>query len=97
MIRISLSYFYTVATHIEPLDRITPGDTVGEHLVTLFIAELSISQLLENSVFAREIKTSRQSANNLSEYIKTIRIYPFDKGLTDPRCNFRYHSETIIN
>ena len=72
MIRISLAYIYNFATWIEPLANVKAGEKVSDRWFDLLVAQNAVEGLLNSSVFAREIRTSRTAANALITNIKSL-------------------------
>jgi len=87
MIRISLAYVGTFTTQIEAVRSIKVGEKVSDHWFTLLIAHSAIDNFINKSVFAAEIRTSRQSAtdfsNLLNQYTTVDQVnagHTFDQG-----------------
>jgi hypothetical protein len=70
MIRISLAYIYNLAKSVEPAENIKPGQKISEKWFDLLICKTAVEELVNGSVFAREIRTSRQAANGFITLLK---------------------------
>ena len=72
VIRISLPYICKLATDLEPLSTVKGGETIADHYFTLLTAEFSLDALVNNSVFASTLRSSRASAIALLTSIRRL-------------------------
>jgi hypothetical protein len=70
MIRISLPYVIQVSESLEPLLTLKPKDIVNDLVIMMFGAQGTLGALLSGSVFSPNLRSSRQLASNLNEYLK---------------------------
>lgn len=73
MIRINLSYIFQLSSQLEPLKELPQGDGVKYHsvVVALMLADNSITNLLSSSVFAHNLRSSFQLADDLLGVIRS--------------------------
>lgn len=70
MIRISIPYVYNLHEALSPLANIKQGDTVREHLFSLFTAENLLDQFLNQSLWGSALRVCRQPGNALLASIR---------------------------
>src|SRR5262245_28715011 len=70
MIRISLSYVYSLATSLEPVLGIAANSKVQDNWFALIIAQGTLEELLNKSVFSQSLRSTRAPAAALLESLR---------------------------
>jgi hypothetical protein len=70
VIRISLPYVYNIAVSLEPLLTLQADSRYMDVFITLWSAHTQIDGLMNNSVFAHTLRSSRAHADTLQRAIK---------------------------
>jgi hypothetical protein len=108
MLRISLPYIYGLAVALEPLAKITVGQSVMDYVLMLFPAQQSLETLLRSSLFSPALRSSRpfgehlltllnEKANRASYEGQTMPadVYPITTAFTEFKTAFIAELQTL--
>lgn len=72
LIRISLTFFYTLGSKLKPLLNIVPETSLGEVWNTLYDAQSEVQALLETDWFTPAVRTAQPAGTRLFNALKAI-------------------------
>lgn len=84
MLRISLPYLYQIAEGLEEVAKIQAGSNRNAVHLSLYIAENTVNTLLNSSVFAPYLRSSRDNGQSLLGALRAVLSDPTDRTLSLP-------------